>query len=114
MPDPFDEFFPAELVPRLALGFQLVLDDDLRRDAGVIGAYLPQRIVAAHAVIADQHIHQRLLERVSHVQRAGDVRRRKLDAERFHTGSQRRLEQAVAFPVRIPFRLDGARFEALA
>ena len=66
----------------LPSALQLVLDDDLRRDAGVIGADLPQRVVAAHAVIADQHVHQRLLERVSHVQRAGDVRRRQLNAER--------------------------------
>mgnify|MGYP003693838417 CR=1 FL=1 len=63
-------------------GLQLLLDDDLRGDARVVGADLPQRVVAAHPVVADQHVHQRLLERVAHVQRAGDVRRRQLDAER--------------------------------
>ena len=62
--------------------FELLLDDDLRRDAGVVGADLPQRVVAAHAVVADQHVHQRVLERVPHVQRAGDVGRRQLDAVR--------------------------------
>ena len=37
---------------RDALGVQLALDDDLRRDAGVVGARLPQRVVAAHPVVA--------------------------------------------------------------
>jgi hypothetical protein len=37
---------------------ELILDDDLGGDAGVIGSGLPQRVVAAHA-IADQHVHQR-------------------------------------------------------
>ncbi len=71
-----------EVASRLAFGLQLILDDDLRRDAGVIGADLPKRVVAEHAVVADQDVHQRLLERVPHVQRAGDIGRRKLDAER--------------------------------
>ena len=92
--------------------FELLLDDDLRRDAGVIGAHLPQRVDAAHAVIADQHIHQRLLERVPHVQRAGDVRRRQLDAERRRAGRVARLEIPARFPQRVPFRLDGVGLEA--
>ena len=94
---------------------QLLLDDDLRRDAGVVGAELPQRVVAAHPVVADQHVHQRLLERVAHVQRAGDVRRRQLDAERrARLGRVRRLEVAARFPDRVPLRLDGVGSKLLA
>ena len=80
-PHALGELLPAELAARLALRLQLLLDDDLRGDAGVVGAELPQRVVAPHPVVADQHVHQRLLERVAHVQRPRDVRRRKLDAE---------------------------------
>ena len=111
-PDALDELLAAEVVARRAFGLQLVLDDDLRRDAGVVGAELPQRVVAAHPVIADQHVHQRLLERVPHVQRAGDVGRRQLDAERRRAGVHRRLEIAARFPERVPLRLDGVRLEA--
>ena len=80
-PDALGELLAADVPPRLALRLQLLLDDDLRRDAGMVGAELPQRVVAAHPVVADQHVHQRHLERVAHVQRAGDVRGRQLDAE---------------------------------
>ena len=45
-PDALDERFAAELVPRRAFGLELLLDDDLRGDAGVVGADLPQRVVA--------------------------------------------------------------------
>ena len=68
---------------RLLPGFlELALDDDLRRDAGMVGARHPQRVVAAHAVVARQRVHDGVLERVPHVQRAGHVRRRQLDRER--------------------------------
>ena len=59
-----------EVVAALAFRFELALDHDLRGDAGVIGADHPVGVEAAHAVVADQRVHQRLLERVPHVQRA--------------------------------------------
>jgi hypothetical protein len=79
-------------VAGLAFGLELLLDDDLRRDARMVGADLPERVVAAHPMPADEHVHQRLLERVTHVQRAGDVRRRQLDAVRIAIRPHRRLE----------------------
>jgi hypothetical protein len=66
-------------VARQALVLQLALDDDLRGDAGVVGARQPQRVVAAHAVVARQRVHDGLVERVPHVQRARHVGRRQLD-----------------------------------
>ena len=59
---------------------ELTLDHHLRGDAGVIRARLPQRRVAAHAVPAGEGVHERVLEGVPHVQRAGDIRRRQHDA----------------------------------
>ncbi len=82
-PDFFDEFFPAQIMARNALCIQLAFDDDLGRDARVVGARLPQGVVAAHPVIAGQRVHQRLVETMTHVQRAGDIGRRQLNAERF-------------------------------
>ncbi len=83
LPDFFDEFFAAEIVARNALRVELALHDDLCRDAGVVGARLPQRIITFHAVIAGQRIHQGLVETMSHVQRAGDVGWRQQDTECF-------------------------------
>ena len=59
---------------------QLALDHHLGGDAGMVGARLPQHVAAAHALEAAQHVLQRVVERVAHVQRAGDVRRRDHDA----------------------------------
>ena len=59
---------------------QLALDHHLGRDAGMVGAGLPQHVLAAHALEAAQDVLQRVVERVAHVQRAGDVRRRDDDA----------------------------------
>jgi hypothetical protein len=53
-----------------ALLLQLALDDDLRGDARMVGARHPQRVEAAHAVVARQRVHDGLVERMAHVQRA--------------------------------------------
>ena len=112
-PHALDEFFATKVVPRFAFSLELLLDDDLRANAGVVGAHLPQRVVAAHPVITNHDVHQRLLERVTHVQQARDVGRRQLDAECRHAGFHRRLEVAARFPERVPLRLDGVGVEAL-
>ena len=44
---------------RDVLLFELALDHHLGRDAGMVGARLPQRVAAAHALIADQDILER-------------------------------------------------------
>ena len=80
LPDALDERCTAEFLAGLAERVQLALDDHLRRDARVVGAGLPQRAVAFHAMEARERIHERVLERVAHVQRARHVRRRNHDA----------------------------------
>ena len=80
--------------------------DHLGGDAGVIGAGLPQRIVALHAAPADQHVLQRVVERVAHMQAARDVGRRDDDA----VGRLRRLrmgaERAALLPLRVEAGFD--------
>jgi hypothetical protein len=119
LPDFFEEFLAAEVVARDALRVELAFHHDLRRDAGVVGARLPQRVVARHAVVAGERVHQGVLEGVAHVQRAGDVGRRQHDA----VGGGRRgtihyglkpiagLEVAGAFPLGVPAFFDVSRFE---
>jgi hypothetical protein len=80
LPDPLDEGVAAEVVAGLALGLQLALDDHLRGDAGVVRARLPQGVARRHAVVADQRVHDGVVEAVAHVQAAGHVRRRDHDA----------------------------------
>jgi hypothetical protein len=86
LPDALDEGVTAQVVAGLALLFQEALDDHLGGDAGMIRARLPEGGLAAHAVIADQGIHDGVLEGVAHVQAAGDVRRRDHDAVRVVAG----------------------------
>ena len=77
----------------------------------MIGADDPISVVTAHAAIADQCVHQRLLEGVAHVQGAGHIRWWKLDAiaglGRVRTG----LEIACLLPFRVPVRFDGNRIK---
>ena len=80
LPHALDEGLAADFATMHAFGVELSLDDHLRRDARVIGARLPQRLVAFHAMQAGQGIHQRVLKRMAHVQRAGHIRRRNHDA----------------------------------
>ncbi len=114
LPYPLDERVTPDVAARGAFRFELALDHDLRGDAGVVGARLPQRVVTAHAVIAGERVHQRLLERVPHVQRPGDVGRRQQDAVVVGIPLvEAGLEIAAVLPDRIPARLDRRRLETL-
>ena len=110
-----DERIAPEFRTARTPGLELTFDDDLRRDARVIGPDDPVGVEPPHAVIADQHVHQRLLERVTHVQRAGHVGRRQLDAVSVALlVFVRAMTKVTArLPDRIPVRLDRMRLEAL-
>ena len=85
---------------------QLPLDHHLRGDAGVVGAGLPQHVLAAHPLEARQDVLQRVVERVPHVQRAGHVGRRDDDAVGRGLGA---LGPAGAEGARLlPFRVNAA------
>ncbi len=79
-PDFFSKFFPTKVQPVLALQFQLPFHHHLRGDTGMVSTTLPKRIVTQHTMIANEYIHQGLLECMSHVQVPGDIRRRQHDA----------------------------------
>ena len=79
-PDPVDEGIARHVMARPALGRQLAFHHDLRGNAGMVTAHHPVGVVAQHPVMANQRVHQRLLEGMAHVQRAGHIGRRQLDA----------------------------------
>ena len=107
LPHLLDEALAAQTVAGQAFLAEVARHHHLGGDAGVVGAHLPQRVAAEHAVIADQRVLQRVLERVAHVQGAGDVRRRQQDG--VGRALAARLEYAAAFPlfVQAGFELFG-------
>ena len=106
VPHPFDERLAAETAPVAALRLDLALDHHLGRDPGVVRPHLPQGVVAPHAVIADEGVHDRVLERMPHVEGSGHVRRRDHDAVRLAVAARR--EPAALFPGGVHAALDAA------
>ena len=114
-PHALDERLAADLLAAGALGLEQALDLRLGGDAGVVGAEDPLRPLAAHAGVADQRVLDRSVERVPHVQRAGDVRRR--DRDRVVLGRRAlglRVEAPGVQPAREDARLALARVVARA
>ena len=110
VPDRLQKRLAAHFLPRRplrALG-KLTLDHHLRGDAGMVGANHPQRVPTFKPVIADQHVLKRVVERVAHVQAAGDVRRRDHDGERLRIRAGR-MECTGRLPVRVPALLNVGR-----
>ena len=106
LPHRFEEFLAAHRdAALLALG-QLPLDDELRGDAGVVHARLPQHVLAAHALEAREHVLQRVVQRVADMQAAGDVRRRDDDAERLGIRTASGAERAGFHPLGIDAALN--------
>ena len=100
-PNPLEKFLATHgpSVGLLALE-QLPLDHHLRRDAGMISAGLPEHVLAVHAPVAAQDVLQCVVERMAHMQVAGNVGRRNDDAERLRILSCSRAERARLFPER--------------
>ena len=80
LPHPLHERLAAQVMPGQAVLGQFPLDHVLGGDARVVHAGQPQRGVALHPPPPDQRIHERVIERMAHVQGAGHVRRRDHDA----------------------------------
>ena len=83
VPDALEEFLTAEVVAGEVLVLaQLLLHFDLRGNARMVGAGHPQRAEALHPLVADEDVLERLVECVSHMELARDVRRGNDDRER--------------------------------
>ena len=100
-PDCFNKFFAAEVMAGNAFFGQIALNNHLGCDTGVIHAGLPENLFAEHTVITDQDILQRVVQRVSHMQNAGNVRRRNDNGKGLLVLAHVGLEIAAVFPVGI-------------
>ena len=89
----------------LTLCIDQAFHDHLCRDTCVIRASLPEGVIALHTVVADQGIHDRVLEGMAHMQAACDIWRGDHDAVRgaFTTGGK----VALVFPGLVPGLLYG-------
>src|SRR5205814_8660011 len=112
LPHVLDEALAANAAAGLACSVRLPLDNDLCCDTGIVGADQPIGIETTHTVISDQSVHEGLLERVSHVQGAGDVWRGQLDAVGLFLRIGRMPEVAARLPKGIPAPLDLVRIKA--
>ena len=121
LPGPYalEEFLAAQAGPGFVGGRELALHHHLRGDAGVIGARLPERVVAQHPVITGQRVHDAVLEGVAHVQRASHIRRRNHDAVSVlglgtaQFGNLVRREVTLLLPAVLPAVLHGGGVETL-
>ena len=116
LPHPGDEgLAPHVAAARLLALRELALDHHLGGDTRMIGAGLPQHVPAAHAPEAGQDVLQRVVERVPHVQGAGDVGRRDDDriGRRFAALRTPGGERVGRLPGRIDAALDVGRLVGL-
>ena len=75
----------------------------------MVAARDPDRVVALHAVVADQDVLQRVVECVAHVQLARDIRRRDDHAVRLLALVDLCVEELVLLPELIPLLLKRLR-----
>ena len=114
VPDSLQKFLAAEVITGLALLLaEVLLDLDLGCDAGVVGARHPQRLVALHALGADQDILKGLVERMAHMELAGYVRRRDNDGIGFLFRVDFGMEEAGVVPEAVQLVLDRFRVVGL-
>ncbi len=108
---PLPDFVDKRIAAVVVTGFtffsgNLALNHHLGRDPSVVGADLPQGVFTLHTLVTDHGIHDGLLESMSHMQTAGDVRRRDHDAEGLFAFVAVRLEIALLFPVLVKRLFD--------
>ena len=112
-----DKGLSPQVMPANTLGLQLPLHHDLGGNAGVVGARYPDRVGAQHAVVAGKRIHDGLVERVPHVQRASHIGWRQLDGKsgcismRRATTSVAGLSVISALPFGAPMGFQGGGLE---
>ncbi len=112
-PDPLDKGVAAEIVTALAFFGKLPLDHVLGGDARMVGAGQPERVVAAHAMIAGQDILQGVVQGMADMQNTGDIGRRNNDGEPGFAILHRGLEAVLFCPGFQPLFFDIAEIVAL-
>ena len=109
LPDALDELLAAEFLTVRAFGLELAFDHVLCGDAGVVRPWLPQSVDAAHSLPARHDVLQGVVERMAHVQGAGDVGRRDGHGKGFAVTRFVGVRQTVLVPILDPPLLDLVR-----
>ena len=109
LPDARFEGLAAEVLARLPLLREMLLDRVLGRDAGVVEAGLEERVVALHPTRADDRVGEGQLHGVTHVEVARDVRRRVSDDEALARRVRVGVVVTLLFPGLLPAFLDAFR-----
>ena len=109
LPSALQEAVAAHHLLGQALGTHGLHDLGLGGDGCVVGAGHPQGCVPLHPLGADEHVLHGVIQRMTHVQLAGDVRRRHHDGVGFLVGVCFRVEVAAVQPelVDAVFHLTG-------
>ena len=92
------------------LRIELALNDDLSGNASMVGSRNPQSVFARHAGMTHQTIHDGLIKCVTHMQSAGDIGRRQLNAEVRFIVIKGGTCNAALFPFRTPKCFDWSGF----
>ena len=112
LPGALQERLPPDLETRSPFGLELPLHHQLGCDARVVRSGEPQGIEALHAFAANDEVLQRALQRMAHVQFAGDVGRRDHDAEARPLAALLAAEQIGLRPLLLPLLLVLSRLES--
>ncbi len=104
-----DKRLPAQVVAGLFLLGELLLNNVLRGNAGMVGARHPQGLEALHAFETDENVLDRVVERVAHVKNAGHVGRRDHNRILRFGGILIGMEMPPLHPGGIPFVFDARR-----
>ena len=107
-PGVLEELLTGEVFLADALGFQFGDDFVLGGDAGVVGSGHPAGVLAVHPCLADEHIIERVVEHVAHMQNTRDIGR----GNHNRIGGSPiglRMKKFVLQPVGVPFVLHFRR-----
>src|SRR5690606_31188173 len=100
-----------EIVTVLTLSGQLTLNHHLRGDTCVVSTRLPKGVTALHTAVTNQRIHNGVIKTMTHMQAAGDVRRRNHNGVRLTRTLGRKV--LIGFPSLVPSAFNGVRLIGL-
>jgi hypothetical protein len=113
-PGPLQEGVAAQFLLGDALRLELLLQDRLHGDRGVVGAGQAEHVAAPQPLEAHDRVDQGRVEGMAHVQAAGHVRRRDHHRERLAGGLGIGVEGAGLLPGPLPAGFGGGRVVGLA
>ena len=112
-PGPLKESIATQVIFVGSFSLELLFQDRLHGNRGVVGARQAEHILALQALEAHHRVDQGGVEGMAHVQAAGHVRRRNHDAERFAGGVGIGMEGPRLLPGGLPAGLGAGRVVGL-